>query len=109
VEEVVVLVEVEGREVVTRVLVGGPLSNNKGISLPGVRVSAPSMSEKDHADLIVGQKLGVDFLALSFVRSAQDIHDAHEAILAVLILSPHSMSSEKSLIQSTQKETSEDL
>ncbi|MBP6608003.1 MAG: pyruvate kinase, partial [Deltaproteobacteria bacterium] len=69
-------------EVVTRVLIGGPLSNNKGINLPGVHVSAPSMSEKDHADLIVGQKLGVDFLALSFVRSAQDIHEARAAILA---------------------------
>ena len=70
------------REVVTRVLLGGPLSNNKGINLPGVRVSAPSMPEKDRADLIVGQRLGVDFLALSFVRSAKDIHDARDAILA---------------------------
>jgi pyruvate kinase len=86
------VLSVEGREVVTRVLVGGPLSNNKGINLPGVRVSAPSMSEKDHADLIVGQKLGVDFLALSFVRSAQDIHDAHEAILAARKDIPESQS-----------------
>ncbi|HNK45400.1 MAG TPA: pyruvate kinase [Pseudomonadota bacterium] len=86
------VLSIEGNEVVTRVLVGGPLSNNKGINLPGVKVSAPSMSDKDHADLIVGQKLGVDFLALSFVRSAQDIHDARAAILAARKDIPESQS-----------------
>jgi pyruvate kinase len=74
------VLEVQGSEVVTRVLVGGPLSNNKGINLPGVKVSAPSMSEKDRADLILGQQLGVDFLALSFVRSPADILEAKAAI-----------------------------
>ncbi len=71
---------VQGQEVITRVLIGGPLSNNKGVNLPGIAVSAPSMSEKDHSDLILGQKLGVDFLALSFVRAPSDIHTAREAI-----------------------------
>jgi pyruvate kinase len=74
------VLEVQGRDVITRVLVGGPLSNNKGVNLPGVKVSAPAMSEKDRNDLILGQKLGVDFLALSFVRSPSDIHAAREAI-----------------------------
>ena len=45
-------------EGVVRVLIGGPLSNNKGINLPGIHVSAPSMPEKDLADLIVGQQFG---------------------------------------------------
>lgn len=74
------VLEVQGSEVITRVLVGGPLSNNKGVNLPGVNVSAPAMSDKDRADLILGQKLGVDFLALSFVRAPSDIHAAREAI-----------------------------
>lgn len=74
------VLEVRGNEVLTRVLVGGPLSNNKGINLPGIKVSAPSMPEKDRVDLIVGQQLGVDLLALSFVRCAQDIFEARAAI-----------------------------
>jgi pyruvate kinase len=74
------VLEVAGHDVITRVLVGGPLSNNKGVNLPGVKVSAPSMPEKDRIDLVLGQKLGVDFLALSFVRSPSDIHAAREAI-----------------------------
>lgn len=92
------VLSIEGNEVVTRVLIGGPLSNNKGINLPGVRVSAPSMSEKDHADLIVGQQFGVDFLALSFVRSAQDIHEARAAIAAARKNIPESQSRPPTLI-----------
>jgi pyruvate kinase len=75
------VLEVEGKEVITRVLIGGKLSNNKGINLPGVRVSAPSLSDKDRADLLLGQRLGVDFLALSFVRSPDDIREAKAAII----------------------------
>ena len=74
------VLEVQGSEVITRVLVGGPLSNNKGVNLPGIKVSAPAMSDKDRADLILGQQLGVDFLALSFVRAPSDVHTAREAI-----------------------------
>lgn len=74
------VLEIQGNDVITRVLVGGPLSNNKGVNLPGVKVSAPSMSDKDRADLILGQELGVDFLALSFVRSPSDILEAKAAI-----------------------------
>ena len=56
--------------VVTKVIVGGMVSNNKGINLPGVAVSAPAMSDKDEADLRWGLALGCDYIALSFVRSA---------------------------------------
>jgi pyruvate kinase len=65
---------VEGPEVHTRVEVGGILKNNKGINLPTAAVSAPSLTEKDKVDLEYGLSIGVDYVALSFVRSALDIH-----------------------------------
>jgi pyruvate kinase len=67
---------VDGQDVHTRVLVGGVLKNNKGINLPGVKVSAPAMTEKDKRDLEFGLKVGVDFVALSFVRSPEDVQEA---------------------------------
>ncbi len=66
---------VEGPNVVTRVEVAGPVSNNKGLNLPGVAVSVPAMSEKDEEDLRWAIRLGADFIALSFVRSASDYDD----------------------------------
>ncbi len=66
---------VDGTEVHTEVMVGGKVSNNKGINLPGVAVSVPAMSEKDIEDLRWGLHLTVDFIALSFVRSAKDVED----------------------------------
>lgn len=56
-----------------RVKVGGALKSNKGINLPNVKVSAPSYTDKDHEDLMFGLKQGVDYVALSFVRTAADI------------------------------------
>jgi pyruvate kinase len=69
------ITEVDGPRVVTRVEVGGPVSNNKGLNLPGVAVSVPALSEKDKTDLRWGLKQGADFIALSFVRSAADYDD----------------------------------
>ncbi len=66
---------VEGPQVITRVEVGGPISNNKGLNLPGVAVSVPAMSAKDEEDLRWALRLGADFIALSFVRSAADYDD----------------------------------
>ena len=71
------VVEVKGNDVVTKCIEPGPVSNNKGINLPGVAVSVPAMSEKDIDDLRWGLKAGADFIALSFVRSAKDIDDVH--------------------------------
>ncbi len=68
---------VDGTDVVTRVEVPGPVSNNKGINLPGVAVSVPAMSEKDEEDLRWGLNYGADLIALSFVRDAKDIDDVH--------------------------------
>lgn len=62
----------DATDVVTTVVVGGMVSNNKGINLPGVAVSAPALSEKDEDDLRWGLGLGCDFVALSFVRNASD-------------------------------------
>jgi pyruvate kinase len=66
-------VEVNETDVVTKVVVGGVLSNNKGINLPGVAVSVPAMSVKDTEDLRWALHLRADLVALSFVRSAADV------------------------------------
>ncbi|WP_296213396.1 pyruvate kinase [uncultured Corynebacterium sp.] len=65
--------EVDGNDVVCEVTEGGPVSNNKGVSLPGMNISVPALSEKDTADLRFALQLGVDFIALSFVRSPSDV------------------------------------
>lgn len=72
--------EVEGTEVHTRVEVGGRVSDHKGINLPGVPVSVPAMSEKDIEDLRWALHLTVDFIALSFVRSARDVEDVRKVM-----------------------------
>jgi pyruvate kinase len=64
-----------GTDVITEVVVGGPVSNHKGINLPGVAVSVPALSEKDIEDLKFALELGVDMVALSFVRNAKDAED----------------------------------
>jgi pyruvate kinase len=70
--------QIEGQDVTTRVEVGGTVSNNKGLNLPGVAMSVPAMSEKDEADLRWALHLRADLIALSFVRSASDIDAAHK-------------------------------
>lgn len=72
------VVETDGVRVTTTVEVAGPVSNNKGINLPGVAVNVPALSEKDEADLRWGLRLGADYIALSFVRDAKDIIRVHE-------------------------------
>jgi len=72
------VVEVTGPDVFCLVLEGGPVSNNKGLSLPGVAVSVPALSEKDAQDLRFALSLGVDFIALSFVRNARDVELVRE-------------------------------
>src|SRR5690349_20542941 len=71
-------VAVDDSDVLTETVVGGEVSNNKGINLPGVAVSVPALSDKDREDLRFAMRLGVDMIALSFVRSADDIVDVHE-------------------------------
>lgn len=70
--------EVSKTTVTTEVEVPGVVSNNKGINLPGVAVNVPALSEKDEIDLRWAIKIGVDMIALSFVRNASDIVRVHE-------------------------------
>lgn len=72
--------DVAGPDVHCQVTEGGPVSNNKGISLPGMDVSVPALSDKDIGDLTFALELGVDLIALSFVRSAADIKLVHEVM-----------------------------
>jgi len=73
---------VENTEIRCTVIHGGKLKNHKGINLPGVNVSAPSLTEKDKIDAEFALDLGVDFLALSFVRRASDIQALRDLIKA---------------------------
>jgi len=72
--------DTDGTAVRTVVVHGGPISDHKGINLPGVKVSAPSMTEKDLADLEFGCRLGIDFVALSFVREPADVQGLRAAL-----------------------------
>ena len=72
------VLSVEGPDVRLIVTEGGPVSNNKGLSLPGIGVSVPALSEKDEEDLRFGLSLRADMVALSFVRNAADISRVHE-------------------------------
>ncbi len=72
--------QVRQTEVECRVVNGGELGENKGINLPGVKLSAPSLTEKDHADLRFGLEQQVDYIALSFVRNARDCIGAQTLI-----------------------------
>ncbi|GAA4080422.1 MULTISPECIES: pyruvate kinase [Streptomyces] len=68
---------VDGPHVHTLVIEGGMVSDHKGLNLPGVAVSVPALSDKDEEDLRWALRTGADIIALSFVRSGQDIHDVH--------------------------------
>jgi pyruvate kinase len=72
------VVKVSDTDVTTRVEVGGKVSNHKGLNLPGVAVSVPALSEKDKDDLRWALRTSVDFIALSFVRSAADADDVRQ-------------------------------
>lgn len=75
-----VVEHIDGDDVVCTVTEGGPVSNNKGLSLPGMNVSVPALSEKDIEDLEFALRLGVDLVALSFVRSPADVELVHEVM-----------------------------
>jgi pyruvate kinase len=84
-----VAVDIEnGTDVVCDVTEGGIVSNNKGLSLPGVAVSVPAMSQKDADDLEFALRLGVDFIALSFVRAPEDVKLVHRVMDEVGIRRP---------------------
>ncbi|MFY1827793.1 pyruvate kinase [Myxococcus fulvus] len=72
--------KVSGQDVMCEVEVGGLLKDHKGLNLPGSPMSVPTITAKDEADLAFGQDVGVDYVALSFVRTAEDIHRARKHV-----------------------------
>ena len=82
------VVEVDGSDVVTEVTTGGRVSDHKGLNLPGVPVSVPALSEKDVEDLRFALHLEVDFVALSFVRSAEDVEPVRQVMREEGVLVP---------------------
>jgi len=76
----VVVRKVQGNRIHTEVIVGGLLLPHKGLNLPGTKLRIPALSAKDRSDAIFGAKLGVDFVALSFVRSPNDVKDLRKLL-----------------------------
>jgi pyruvate kinase len=74
--------QVEGPQVICRVMVGGELGNNKGINRQGGGLSAAALTDKDREDIKVAARLKADYLALSFPRSAADVNEARELLRA---------------------------
>ena len=96
-------------EIKAKVIRGGILKNHKGMNLPGINVSAPSVTEKDLQDLKVGISEGVDFVALSFIRRPEDLNPVREALanaysqarLIAKIEKPEAIDSIESIVRSS--------
>lgn len=67
------VIDKERNKLITRIMEGGILRERKGVNLPGTRIKAPSFTDKDKEDLALGLRLGVDYVAVSFVRSGNDV------------------------------------
>lgn len=76
----VVVEKVVGTEIHTKVLVGGSTKSRRGVNIPGAYLSIPALTDKDKKDLSFGIAVGVDFVALSFVRTVKDIEDLRTLI-----------------------------
>lgn len=74
------VLEKQGEQLVCRVLDGGKLGSKKHVNLPGIKVNLPAITAKDRADILFGLEHDIDFVALSFVRSADDIHELRELL-----------------------------
>jgi len=72
--------EVKGKDIICEVLVGGPLTSHKGVNLPHTELSVPALTEKDREDVKFGVEVGVDLIALSFVRKAEDVLELKELL-----------------------------
>lgn len=82
--------EIAGNDIICHVINGGPVSNHKGVNVPGAKLSMPYISETDRNDILFGIELGFDFIAASFVRCKEDILqireilDAHKSTMKVI-------------------------
>lgn len=72
--------EVRGNDIVCRINNGGTLKSKKSVNAPGVKISLPGITEKDRADILFGIEQGIDFIAASFVRKAQDVLEIRELL-----------------------------
>lgn len=77
-----VVEEVQGTEIICTVENGGTFSNRKGVNVPNVKINLPPITEKDKADIIFGIGQGIDFIAASFVRNADAIHEIRDILKA---------------------------
>ncbi|MCL6271888.1 pyruvate kinase [Sansalvadorimonas sp. 2012CJ34-2] len=73
---------IDGPQIRCKVLTGGILSNNKGINLQGGGLSAPALTEKDKNDIKTAAKIGIDYMAVSFVRCKEDLDEARALLEA---------------------------
>lgn len=67
------VIEINGKEIVTKVMNTGEVKNHKGVNVPNVRIKLPAITPKDKADILFGLENGIDFIAASFVRKAADV------------------------------------
>ena len=74
--------QIQGSEIQCTVVVGGELSNNKGINRQGGGLSAPAITDKDRADIKIAAEINADYVAVSFPRNAADIHEARELLFS---------------------------
>ncbi|MCE5222173.1 MAG: pyruvate kinase [Clostridium sp.] len=74
------VIGVEGKTIHTKVIVGGEIKNHKGVNVPDAVINLPSITEKDIEDIKFGCKMGVDFIAASFIRKADDVLDVKKVL-----------------------------
>ncbi|MEC8898372.1 MAG: pyruvate kinase, partial [Pseudomonadota bacterium] len=74
------VMSVDEHSITSKVLIGGPLSNNKGLNKRGGGLSAEALTEKDKQDIVTAAKLDADYVAVSFVRTAEDMHIARRLL-----------------------------
>lgn len=74
------VIGVDGKTIHTKVIVGGEIKNHKGVNVPNVVIKLPSITEKDIEDIKFGCKMGVDFIAASFIRKASDVLDVKKVL-----------------------------
>jgi pyruvate kinase len=86
----VTVTAVQGDRVRGKVVYGGELKSHKGMNLPGIEVSAPALTERDREEVVRAVRLGVDFIALSFVRRGQDMEELRALVPRPSSSSPRS-------------------
>lgn len=72
--------EVKGKDIICEVVEGGIIKDHKGVNVPNVKIKLPAVTEKDRSDLIFGCEMGVDFVAASFIRKAEDVLEVREIL-----------------------------